>query len=71
MVMVRSGMAPALFNRLHAVMTEVLGHPGVKERLSGDGADIAATSPQEAARFLRGEIERWGGVVRALGLKSE
>lgn len=45
--------------------------PDVRERLSAQGVDIAATTPAEFGRFLREEIVRWGEAVKQSGAKPD
>jgi tripartite-type tricarboxylate transporter receptor subunit TctC len=69
-------MAPArtpapVMGRLQAALAEALAQPAVRERLTGDGAEVVASRPEEARRFLETEIQRWGAVVKAAGLRRE
>jgi tripartite-type tricarboxylate transporter receptor subunit TctC len=57
--------------RTQAAVAEALAEPSVRERLTGDGAEVVANKPDEAKRFLETEVRRWGAVVKAAGLKSE
>lgn len=57
--------------RIQKAVAGALADPTVRERLSGDGAEIIANRPDEAARFLQAEIARWGAVVKAAGLKLQ
>jgi tripartite-type tricarboxylate transporter receptor subunit TctC len=52
-------------------MTKALKTPGTRERLSGLGAEPVGNTPDEFAKFLRTEIDKWAGVVRAAGIKGE
>ena len=69
-------MAPArtpapVLSRLQVALADALAQPAVRERLTGDGAEVVASRPEEAKRFLAAEIERWGTVVKAAGLRRE
>jgi len=55
--------APAIA-RLNAALRESLELPAVRERLTAVGADALTSSPNELAAYLRGEVEKWGRVVR-------
>lgn len=56
---------------VNAAVREGLAAPRVKEILAGSGAEAAAGSPEDLARFLRSEIVKWGKVVQAAGIKAE
>ncbi|MCA3072044.1 MAG: tripartite tricarboxylate transporter substrate binding protein [Rhodocyclaceae bacterium] len=69
-------MAPArtpapVLSRLQLALADALAQPAVRERLSGDGAEVVASRPDEAKRFLETEIQRWGAVVKSAGLRRE
>lgn len=58
------GSPPAVVKRLHAVFTQALKVPEVRERLIGQGFDIIGSSPEEFDAFVRAEIQRWSKVVK-------
>jgi tripartite-type tricarboxylate transporter receptor subunit TctC len=60
-----------LVNRLHDDIVRVLSEPEVRERLTGQGIEIAGTTPAEFARFVRDEVERWGAAVRQSGARPD
>jgi tripartite-type tricarboxylate transporter receptor subunit TctC len=43
--------------------------PDVKERLVNAGIDPAGGTPEDFARFIRAELDKWGPVVKAAGVK--
>jgi len=43
---------------------QALAKPELRTRLVDGGFDVIGNSAQEADRFLRSEIERWGAVIR-------
>ncbi len=51
--------------KLNADIVAVLKSPDVSERLAAQGADVAATSVEEFARFLAAEHARWSAAVKA------
>lgn len=59
-----------ILDRVHAELVKVLKTPAASERLTAQGMDIVASSPGEFAKFLNGEIERWGKVVRDNKIKA-
>ena len=71
MVLVPARTPAPIMARMQAAVAEALAHPSVRERLTGDGAEVVANKPEEAKRFLETQIRRWGAVVKAAGLRSE
>jgi tripartite-type tricarboxylate transporter receptor subunit TctC len=52
-------------------IVKALGAPETHERLVNEGAIPVGSSPDEAARFVTGEIARWGQVTKTLGLRID
>ena len=71
MVLVPARTPAPIMARMQAAVAEALAQPSVRERLTGDGAEVVANKPEEAKRFLETEVRRWGAVVKAAGLRSE
>jgi tripartite-type tricarboxylate transporter receptor subunit TctC len=62
---------PEAVRTLNAAIVAALNDAGVVAQLRKLGLDPAPSSPEEAARFIRSESDKWGSVVRKAGLKSE
>lgn len=60
-----------IVTRLHDAVVKTVNTPAVRERLIGFGADPLTMTPDEFTRFLRADIEMWGRVVKAAGVKVE
>jgi tripartite-type tricarboxylate transporter receptor subunit TctC len=45
--------------------------PDVREALLANGTDPVGSTPEEFARHLRNEIDKWAKVVQASGLHAE
>ena len=50
---------------------DALRLPDVQKRLADLSAEPMGLSPAETAAFMRQEVERWGAVIRAAGVKLE
>jgi len=67
-----TGTPAEVVNRLNAELRKIAQAPQLREQLSGLGIDAAASaSPAEARAYRDAEVERWGKLVRALGVKAE
>ena len=70
--MLAPGKTPKeIIQRLHGAMTSVLQSPAVKERLMNEGTQPVGSMPDEFARYLRSETDKWGKVVRLAGIKPQ
>ena len=61
---------PEIIARLHQDAVAALNHPPVKARYAQLGATVVGSSPSELATFLQAEIDRWGPVIKAAGIKD-
>jgi len=56
---------------LNRDMVSIINAPAVRTWLISQGADPAPGTPEELTAFLRNDIEKWGKVIRAAGIKAE
>jgi len=61
----------AIVAQLHDAVVKAVATPGVRDKLTGFGADPLTMSTEEFTRFLRADIEMWGRVVKAAGVKVD
>jgi len=61
----------AIVAQLHDAVVKAVATPGVRDKLTGFGADPLTMSTEEFTRFLRTDIEMWGRVVKEAGVKVE
>jgi tripartite-type tricarboxylate transporter receptor subunit TctC len=65
-------LAPAktpkeIVNKIDAALIKVLANPDVKKRLSEQGAEPYAETPEQFAAFIKTETAKWGKVVQESG----
>jgi len=49
-------------------MKRVMALPGMGDRLAA--IELMATTPEELTTYMTKETERWGALIRQLGLKA-
>ena len=63
------------FTRHHLEVADdtvaVLAEPAVRSKLEDGGATIHASTPAELTAFMRGELDKWGAVIKAANIKAE
>jgi len=64
-VMVPKGTPATIVDKLHAVFTQSLKLPELRERLVNQGFDVIGSTPAEFGAFVRAELKRWSAVVKA------
>lgn len=61
----------ALINAINDSVRRTLRTPEAMQRWRERGVEVVATTPEEAAVFLRKEIDKWRVVFRERGMKAE
>jgi len=62
---------PDILARLNAALNKTLEDPELRAKITATSAEVKGSTPAEYATFLNAELERWGSVIRAAGLKPE
>jgi len=62
---------PAIINRLHAQTVRALADEEVRRRLVEEGLDPVGNTPAEFAAYIRAEMTKWAGVIKAAGVVAE
>jgi len=63
-------MPPAVTKKLVEELQKALKVPAIAEKLQAQGMDIVGSGPDEAQKFLKGEIDRWAKVVKDNKIKA-
>lgn len=69
-------LAPAavpkpVVDSLYASIAKVLERPEVQERMTAQGADIIASTPQEFAAYIKADLAKWAKVVKDSGARVD
>ena len=66
-----AGTPAAILDKVHADLTAVLRMPEIEQRLKDQVVNVAPTSRDEFARFIRAEIARWARVIKEAGIAQQ
>lgn len=69
-VLAPAGTSGAIVNRLYKDMVVVLHLPDVQAALERRGNVMIANTPREFADFIRGDIPRWGALLKAMKIRQ-
>jgi tripartite-type tricarboxylate transporter receptor subunit TctC len=69
-VFLPAGTDPAIVQRVHRAFHGVLTQPEMATRLEGMGFRVIASQPDEFVKFLAGQLELYGGLVKKANLKG-
>lgn len=70
-IMAPAGTPKPIVDKLNAEINKVLNRADVREAWAQQGATPRIMSPAEFDAFLRKDIEKWAGVVKAAGLAKQ
>lgn len=62
-----AGTPKEVIRKLAAEGAKVLAAPDLQERLAGQGAEAAPSTPEQLAELLKQDLVRWAGIVKASG----
>ena len=66
-----AGTPAAVVQRLNAVMVKHIRAPDLRERMAELSFDPVGNAPEEFVAFVRGDLARWGKIIKDSGAKAE
>jgi tripartite-type tricarboxylate transporter receptor subunit TctC len=60
-----AGLDPAIAQKLNGEVLAILDTPDMKARVKTLGFDLIASTPEQFAKQLQDDVERWGPVAKA------
>ena len=70
-VVAPAGTPPEIIARLNAALAKTASTPSYRDRLTEQGYDVLSSTPEQMASSIRGEIAKWGKIVKASGAKVD
>ena len=61
----------AIVTKLNTELSAIMKEPEMRDRLLANGAEPLSGPPDDLRRYLAGEIEKWGKVIRDAEIKAE
>jgi tripartite-type tricarboxylate transporter receptor subunit TctC len=68
---VPAGVPPAIVTKLNTEVRRILALEEVRSRISGLGAEVATTTPEQFVEFIRVEMAKWEKVVKVAGARVD
>jgi tripartite-type tricarboxylate transporter receptor subunit TctC len=56
--------------RLNAEINKAIADPDMRKTLGEQGVEFTGGTPEEADRFVKGEIERWATIIKTRGMSA-
>ena len=70
-LMAPAGTPPDIIARINREVNLALKSPEVSERFAAQGTEALGGSPEQAAAYVKQELDRWGPVVKRAGIKAD
>lgn len=70
-ILMRTGTPAAILAKVEADAREVAKDVSLRERLAAIATESVGSSAAEFASYIAAERERWGGLVKALGIRAD
>jgi tripartite-type tricarboxylate transporter receptor subunit TctC len=66
-----AGTPQPVIDKLNKAVADALNSPEGRKRLAEQGLEPEANTPAQAAQFVAAEMQQWGAVVKAAGIKAD
>lgn len=70
-VFLQAGVPADLRQRIYADLRSIVDTPEIRERIQLIGLEPSTLNREEYAAFLKSELEKWGGIIRAKNIRLE
>ena len=70
-VVAPAGTPKEVIRKLHQTLAATLAAPALRDQLIAQGAEPVASSPEEFARFMRAESDKWARVIKSAGVTAD
>ncbi|MBK8063990.1 MAG: tripartite tricarboxylate transporter substrate binding protein [Betaproteobacteria bacterium] len=70
-MMAPTGVPRDIVMKLHGQVVKAMEPADVRKRMEDLGSEVVASTPEEFAAFQKSEIEKWGKVIKAAGIKVD
>ena len=62
---------PAIVTRMQKEIARVIQLPDIKHKLAEQGGDTVGSTPEELDKVVKGELRKWGELIRDANIKVE
>ena len=66
-----AGMPREVVNKIQSDVAKVLQSPDLREKLTGIGVEAVGSTPEQLAAAIKSDYDRYGAIIRKLGIKAD
>ncbi|HYT86838.1 MAG TPA: tripartite tricarboxylate transporter substrate-binding protein, partial [Burkholderiales bacterium] len=71
-ILAPAGTPKPILDKFNSELLKILNKPDVRKQLTEtQGMDVAASSPEQLQKFVAGEMDRWGKVVKSNNVRAD
>jgi tripartite-type tricarboxylate transporter receptor subunit TctC len=70
-MLAKAGTPTALQQKLSEALLEIINEGDTKDKIVSAGFELSSDGPQETQRLLNAELDKWGAIIKKIGLKPE
>jgi tripartite-type tricarboxylate transporter receptor subunit TctC len=59
-----------IMQRLNAEVNKAIADPDLRKTLGEQGVEFTGGTPEEADRFVKGEVDRWAKIIKTRGMSA-
>ena len=63
--------ASEVIARLNDVLRKAVAQPEARERFAQQGYEIVGSTPEQFGTWIRSESDKWGKIIREIGVRAE
>ena len=70
-LLAKAGTPTAIQQKLSEALLEIINEGDTKDKIISAGFELSSDGPQETQRLLNAELDKWGAIIKKIGLKPE
>jgi tripartite-type tricarboxylate transporter receptor subunit TctC len=70
-LLAKAGTPTAIQQKLSEALLEIINEADTKDKIVSAGFELSPDGPQETQRLLNEDLDKWGAIIKKIGLKPE
>jgi tripartite-type tricarboxylate transporter receptor subunit TctC len=70
-LLAKAGTPTAIQQTLSEALLEIINEGDIKDKIVSAGFELSPDGPQETQRLLNADLDKWGAIIKKIGLKPE
>ncbi|MDQ2916900.1 MAG: tripartite tricarboxylate transporter substrate binding protein [Casimicrobiaceae bacterium] len=66
-----AGTPPAVLDKLHDTINEILADPEISRKLGQQGLEVQRLTRQQFTDIVHGDVSKWAKIIKTLGIKTD